>query len=93
MVNRNVVGFVNITDVLEHMGYTEDEQDEILDAGFSNGVTWGDAVYTLIGNNFALHLLHQGNAYLDNPLAEDAVTMRYWEVVGQDDYINMETYR
>ncbi|MFZ9893458.1 MAG: hypothetical protein ACO3FO_06750 [Candidatus Nanopelagicaceae bacterium] len=84
---------MNITDVLEHMGYTEDEQDEILDAGFSNGVTWGDAVYTLIGNTFALHLLHQGNAYLDNPLAEDAVTMRYWEVVGQDDYINMETYR
>ena len=93
MVNRNVVGFVNISDVLEHLGYSEDEQDEILDAGFSNGVTWGDAVYTLIGNNFALHLLHEGNAYLDTPLAEDAVNMRFWEVVGQDDYINMETYR
>ena len=92
MVNRNVVGFVNISDVLEHMGYTEEEQEEILDAGFSN-VTWGDAVYTLIGNNFALHCLHAGNMYLDTPLAEDAVTMRFWEVVGKDDYINMETYR
>lgn len=92
MVNRNVVGFVNISDVLEHLGYSEDEQDEILDAGFSN-VTWGDAVYTLIGNKFALHCLHAGNVYLDRPLAEDAVNMRYWEVVGQDDYINMETYR
>lgn len=92
MVNRNVVGFVNISDVLEHLGYSEDEQDEILDAGFSN-VTWGDATYTLIGNNFALHCIHRGNVYLDVPLAEDAVTMRYWEVVGQDDYINMETYR
>lgn len=92
MANRTVVGFVNISDVLEHMGYTEDEQDEILDAGFSN-VTWGDAVYTLIGNNFALHCLHAGNMYLDTPLAEDAVTMRFWEVVQQDDYINMETYR
>ena len=92
MANRTVVGFVNISDVLEHMGYTEEEQEEILDAGFSN-VTWGDAVYTLIGNNFALHCLHAGNMYLDTPLAEDAVTMRFWEVVGKDDYINMETYR
>ena len=92
MVKRNVVGFVNISDVLEHMGYTEDEQEEILDAGFSN-VSWGDATYTLIGNNLALHCLHAGNVYLDTPLAEDAVNMRYWEVVGQDDYINMETYR
>jgi len=86
------VSFVNIDQVLEHMGYSEDEQDQILDAGFSN-VSWGDAVYTLIGNKFALHCIHAGNVYLDTPLAEDAVTMRYWEVVGQDDYVNMETYR
>ena len=92
MVNRNVVGFVNLVDVLEHIGYTQEEQEEILDAGFSN-VTWGDAVYTLIGNNFALHCLHAGNMYLDTPLAEDAVNMWFWEVVGKDDYINMETYR
>ncbi len=88
MVNRNQVAFVNIVPVLEHMGYSEDEQDQILDAGFSN-VTWGDATYTLIGNNFALDCIHRGNVYLDTPLAEDAVTMRCWEVVGQDDYINM----
>ena len=92
MVNRNVVGFVNLVDVLEHIGYTQEEQEEILDAGFSN-ITWGDAVYTLIGNNFALHCLHAGNMYLDTPLAEDAVNMWFWEVVGKDDYINMETYR
>ena len=92
MADRTVVGFVNISDVLEHMGYTEDEQEEILDAGFYT-VTWGDAVYTLIGNNFALHCIHSGNTFLDTPLAEDAVTMRFWEAVGQDDYINMETYR
>jgi hypothetical protein len=91
MVTRNVVGFVNISDVLEHMGYSEDEQDQILDAGFSN-VSWGDATYTLIGNNLALHCLHAGNLYLDVPLAEDAVNMRYWEVVQQDDYINMEWF-
>jgi len=91
MVTRTVVGFVNISDVLEHMGYSEDEQDQILDAGFSN-VSWGDATYTLIGNNFALDCIHRGNVYLDTALAEDAVTMRYWEVVQQDDYINMEWF-
>ncbi len=92
MATRTVVGFVNISDVLEHMGYSEDEQEEVLDAGFSN-VSWGDSDYTLIGNNLALHCIHAGNMYLDTPLAEDAVNMRYWEVVGEDDYINMETVR
>lgn len=92
MVKRNVVGFVNIGCVLEHLGYSEHEQEEILDAGFSN-VTWGDATYTLIGNNYALHCIHAGNVYLDTPLTEDAVTMRYWEVVGQNDYINMEWFQ
>jgi hypothetical protein len=92
MANREAVQFVNISDVLEHMGYSEDEQEEILDAGFSN-VSWGDATYTLIGNNYALHCIHAGNMYLDTPLNVDAVDMRYWEVVRQDDYINMETYR
>jgi len=85
------VSFVNIDQVLEHMGYSKDEQEQILDAGFSN-VTWGDATYTLIGNNFALDCIHSGNAYLDTPLAEDAVTMRYWEMVGEQDFINLETW-
>jgi len=86
------VSFVDVDSILTHIGYSEDEAEQVLDAGFSN-VSWGDAVYTLIGNKFALHCIHAGNVYLDTPLAEDAVTMRYWEVVGQDDYVNMETYR
>ena len=83
---------MSLVDVLEHIGYTQEEQEEILDAGFSN-ITWGDAVYTLIGNNFALDCILSGNMSLDTPLAEDAVRMWFWEVVQQDDYINMETYR
>jgi len=86
------VSFVDVDSILTHIGYSEDEAEQVLDVGFSN-VSWGDAVYTLIGNKFALHCIHAGNVYLDTPLAEDAVTMRYWEVVGQDDYVNMETYR
>ena len=86
------VSFVDVDSILTHIGYSEDEAEQVLDVGFSN-VSWGDAVYTLIGNKFALHCIHAGNVYLDPPLAEDAVTMRYWEVVGQDDYVNMETYR
>ena len=90
MANRTVVGFVNISDVLEHIGYTEEEQEEILDAGFSN-VTWGDAVYTLIGNNFALDCIIEGNLGLDEPFNPELVQMRYWEMVGQDDYLNLES--
>jgi hypothetical protein len=86
------VSFVDVDSILTHIGYSEDEAEQVLDVGFSN-VSWGDAVYTLIGNKFALHCIHAGNVYLDTPLVEDAVNMRYWEVVGQDDYVNMETYR
>jgi predicted ATPase len=85
------VSFVNIDRVLKHIGYSEDEAEQILDAGFSH-VSWGDAALTLIGNNLALHGIYSGNMVLDEPFNPELITMRYWEVVGQDDYVNMETY-
>lgn len=86
------VSFVDVDSILTHIGYSEDEAEQVLDAGFSN-VSWGDAVYTLIGNKFALHCIHEGNMVLDDPFNPELITMRYWEKVGQDDYVNMETYR
>lgn len=86
------VSFVDVDSILTHIGYSEDEAEQVLDAGFSN-VSWGDAVYTLIGNNFALDCIHAGNMVLDDPFNPELITMRYWEKVGQDDYVNMETYR
>ena len=86
------VSFLNVDQVLSHIGYSEDEQEQILDYGFSK-VSWGDAVYTLIGNNFALDCIIEGNLGLDEPFNPELVQMRYWEMVGQQDFINLETYR
>ena len=86
------VSFLNVDQVLSHIGYSEDEQEQILDYGFSN-VSWGDAVYTLIGNNFALDCIIGGNLGLDEPFNPELIRVRYWEMVGQEDFINLETYR
>jgi hypothetical protein len=85
------VSFVNIDQVLNHIGYSEDEAEQVLDAGFSN-ISWGDAALTLIGNNLALHGIHSGNLFLDEPFNPELVTMRYWEKVGEQDFINLETW-
>jgi len=91
MITRKTVSMVSFWDVLDHIGFGDDEVGAISDYGLSN-VSWGDASYTLIGNNFALDCIHAGNMHLDDPFNPELITMRYWEVVGQDDYVNMETF-
>ena len=77
-------------DVLAHIGYSDKEICQVLEMGFSN-VTWGDAVYTLVGNIFALDCIQRGNMYLDTPKNAELVEMRYWEVVDEDVYLNLES--
>jgi len=89
MVPRTTCSFVHVWDVLAHIGYSQDEQTEILDIGFSN-VSWGDAPYTLIGNNFCLDCIIIANMGLDEPLDPEVILTRFWEVVQPDDYVNME---
>lgn len=85
---RKTVSFKNLSDVLSGLGFTDEETANVMEQ-FSS-VTWGNAAYTLIGNNFALNCILDGV-----PLSYDAnqlgnIISRYWELVGQDDFINME---
>jgi hypothetical protein len=89
MVRRKTVSLVSMWDVLDHIGFTDDQLDQLCDWGF-NGVTWGDSAYTLIGNNYALRLIQDGNEALENPLDSEEIAKQFWQVVGEDDYINME---
>ena len=81
---------VDAWDVLEHIGYTNEEIREVLETGFSN-VSWGDASFTLVGNIFALGCIQDGNQMLDTPMDRDAVAMRFWEVVNEDVFLNLES--
>lgn len=104
-IPRISVSIVSLWDVFNHMGFTEAEMEAVRSYGFRN-VTWGDAVYTLIGNNFALaciqdamesyydelnHLYYESSRNIPAHLytREDIASM-FWEVVGKDDYINLE---
>ena len=64
-VERESVSFVSLWDVLDYMEFRDAEVEAISDFGLSN-VSFGDAAYTLIGNNYALHLIQDSiEAYYD----------------------------
>lgn len=85
---RKTVSFKNLSDVLSGLGLTDKETVHVIEVGFSN-VTWGNAAYTLVGNNFALNNILDGLPSYDANQLGDIIS-RYWELVGQDDFINME---
>jgi hypothetical protein len=104
---KKMVTFVDLSDVYEHIGFTDDEVEWIADGGF-DCVTFGDAEYTLIGNNFALHCIVGGlMSYYDwlnenddsipsrllpaRIFTKDEIEQKFWELVGKDDYINLES--
>ena len=88
-MNKTTVTSVDLDEVLQHMGFTPAEIDTIRYSGFKH-VSFGDAAYTLVTGRDALQCILTGNWYLDTSMYEDAVAMRFWEVVGEDDYVNLE---
>jgi hypothetical protein len=103
-VPRKVIGCVQLWDVLDHIGFSDQEVEAIADYGIS-GVSFGDATYTLIGNNYALHLIQDSIAiYYDERTAiygsidlphiytAEEIAEKFWAVVNEDDYINLESH-
>ena len=84
--------YVNLTDVLmdlNHGAITDDEIHEIYDFYF-DWVSFGDATYTMIGNNIALDSLRR--YWTDNGVDVESLTAQYWELVGENDYLNLENH-
>ena len=110
MISKKNLTVISLWDILDYMELTDEEVEAVSDFGLSN-VSWGDAPYTLIGNNFALDCIVNGlEAYYDE-LQMDAdeygqpsrslparlytrkdITEMFWKVVGEDDYINLESH-
>lgn len=93
--HKSTVTCVSFSSLTAYLGLTDDEVQAICDYGFSN-VSWGDADYTLIGNNFALECIVSGLlSYYDETDTEPRVTeqevrTKYWEIVERNDYIDLE---
>lgn len=86
---QQTVSFVPISEVLAHMQFGADEQADIFDFGFKN-ISFGDANHTLIDNQMALECILM---VLDDEQTEtrgDVLATRYWELVGIDDFIDLE---
>jgi len=56
MISKKNLTVISLWDILDHMELRQEEQDAISDFGLSN-VSFGDAAYTLIGNNYALAII------------------------------------
>ena len=88
-MKRTELSVVDLSDVLKAVGFEFDDAWHVVDIGFTD-VSFGDASYTLIGNGTALDYIVLGNHYLDNPMDKDELTRKYWEVVQDNDFINLE---
>ena len=107
MITKKNLTVISFWDILDHIGFGDGEVEAISDYGLS-GVSFGDAAYTLIGNNYALHLIQESIAtYYDELNSGDFPHSRsipphlytpeeiaeiFWGVVGEDDYIDLESH-
>lgn len=91
---------VQFRDVMDYIGFTQDQVEDIIDFRISQDVTWGDAAYTLIHRDDALGYILAGlddigdddDEYTPSRsiLTEADVRTKFDEVVGPNDYINLE---
>ena len=69
-IPRGRLTVISLWDILDYMEFTDEEVEAISDFGLSN-VSWGDSMFTLIGNNFALDCIVNGlMAYYDELQAQ-----------------------
>ena len=93
--SKHTVTFIDISDIYDQLELSNEEVEWIADVGLKN-VSYGDAMFTLVGNVFALDCLLEGyEDYHKNNIANKSMTRddfanKFWEVVDTADYINLE---
>lgn len=84
---RTTVTFVSMWDVIDAI-FSKDDATEIKAHGFED-VSYGDASFTLVGNNRALSMILELCELCG--IETEGVEKQYWFIVGQDNYINLES--
>ena len=89
------VSFIDLSEVMERLGFEAYEREFIYNTAF-NEISWGDASYTLIENNWTLDCIvdyyeayHRENI-ANKSMTEQMLRDKFWQIVGEQDYINME---
>lgn len=94
-MSKQTVTFIDISAIYDQLELSNEEVEWIADVGLKN-VSYGDAMFTLIGNVFALDCLLEGyEDYHKNNIANKSMTRddfanKFWEVVDDNDYVNLE---
>jgi hypothetical protein len=94
-MRKTTVTFVDLSSIYDYLELTNEEVEYIADFGF-NCVSFGDAYATLIRNHYALDCMVEAyEKYHSEIIANKSMTYidfcnKFWEVVGSDDYINLE---
>lgn len=90
-INVNKVLNVICKDISPIDGYM-DVQEELLDRAF-DWVSFGDASYTLVGNNIFIEsvLQHMKHFYSLSDSQLDDIRKKFWSIVEDQVYINMES--
>lgn len=105
MSYRYNVSFIGYADVIDHIGFTEEEVEGIADYGFPTFFI-GDSDVPLYENERVLNCILDGyDAYLDEVnnndgdepsrniperiLTEQQIRDKFWDIVSTQDYINM----
>ena len=94
-MSKQTVTFIDISTIYDQLELSNEEVEWIADVGLKN-VSYGDAMFTLIGNVFALDCLLEGyEDYHKNNIANKSMTRddfanKFWEVVDDNDYVNLE---
>ena len=96
-INKYTVTLVNVADIYDHLGLTDDEVDHIADVAWRN-VSYGDSNFTLVGNVYALDQMldayedyHQ-SVIVNKSMTRDDFANKFWDIVGEADYINLEFF-
>lgn len=92
---KTTVTFVDVSDLYLKLNLNPGMVEFVEQVGFSN-VSWGDAEMTLVGNVFALDCIWEGlqdyheMTEQELPYTLETFAAKYWELVGEADYINLE---
>ena len=88
-MKSTTVSFVNFGDIAEHLQLTEDERVAITDYGFDNAVEC--IVSGLLAYYDESNYHAEDRSVPNRILTEEEVRTKFWEVVAQWDYVNLES--
>jgi len=88
-LTTRTLSFIPSSDIVDHFVPQQNIEDFYSD--WCDHWTWGDTMHTLVGNIEFLFTLQSFLQWLDIGTDGVKIEKEYWEIVGQDTFIDLET--